>query len=154
MGIRGLQENIDTTSSGGRLVFHFFGALAEFERNLVRERTQAGLSAARKRGRQGGRSALLSLTKKALALKLHQERNHTIKEICNMMRISKSTLYNYLNKAGQDGVKAFQLKLCYSCASGWNVCHPKALNGHRRLLQSLHYMGSPPRLCTGRSMIC
>lgn len=102
VGIRSLQENIDTTSSGGRLVFHLFGALAEFERNLVRERTQAGLSAARKRGRQGGRPALLSPTKKALALKLHQERNHTIEEICNMMGISKSTLYNYLNKAGQD----------------------------------------------------
>jgi DNA invertase Pin-like site-specific DNA recombinase len=102
VGIRSLQENIDTTSSGGRLVFHLFGALAEFERNLVRERTQAGLSAARKRGRQGGRPALLNPTKKALALKLHQERNHTIEEICNMMGISKSTLYNYLNKAGQD----------------------------------------------------
>lgn len=99
VGLRSLQENIDTTSSGGRLVFHLFGALAEFERNLVRERTQAGLSAAR---RQGGRPALLSPTKKALALKLHRVRNHTIEEICNMMGISKSTLYNYLSKAGQD----------------------------------------------------
>jgi DNA invertase Pin-like site-specific DNA recombinase len=52
-GLRSRQESIDTTSSGGRLVFHLFGALAEFERNLVRERTQAGLSAARRRGRQG-----------------------------------------------------------------------------------------------------
>ncbi|MGK0688818.1 recombinase family protein [Serratia marcescens] len=102
VGLRSLQESIDTTSSGGRLVFHLFGALAEFERNLVRERTQAGLSAARRRGRQGGRPALLSPTKKALALKLHRERNHTIEEICNMMGISKSTLYNYLSKAGQD----------------------------------------------------
>lgn len=64
--------------------------------------TQAGLSATRKRGQQGGWLALLSPTKKALALKLHQERNHTIEEICNMMGISKLTLYNYLNKAGQD----------------------------------------------------
>ncbi|MNP02588.1 DNA-invertase hin [compost metagenome] len=102
VGLRSLQESIDTTSSGGRLVFHLFGALAEFERNLVRERTQAGLSAARRRGRKGGRPALLSPTKKALALKLHQERNHTIEEICNMMGISKSTLYNYLSKAGKD----------------------------------------------------
>jgi DNA invertase Pin-like site-specific DNA recombinase len=102
VGLRSLQESIDTTSSGGRLVFHLFGALAEFERNLVRERTQAGLSAARRRGRQGGRPALLSPTKKAQALKLHQERNHTIEEICNMMGISKSTLYNYLSKAGKD----------------------------------------------------
>ncbi|MFG6093402.1 MULTISPECIES: recombinase family protein [Enterobacter] len=102
VGLRSLQESIDTTSSGGRLVFHIFGALAEFERNLVRERTQAGLSSARRRGRQGGRPTILSPTKKALALKLHQERNHTIEEICKMMGISKSTLYNYLNKAGQD----------------------------------------------------
>lgn len=102
VGLRSLHESIDTTSSGGRLVFHLFGALAEFERNLVRERTLAGLSAARRRGRQGGRPALLSPTKKALALKLHQERNHTIEEICNMMGISKSTLYNYLSKAGKD----------------------------------------------------
>ncbi|WP_439329503.1 recombinase family protein, partial [Enterobacter hormaechei] len=95
VGLRSLQESIDTTSSGGRLVFHIFGALAEFERNLVRERTQAGLSSARRRGRQGGRPTILSPTKKALALKLHQERNHTIEEICKMMGISKSTLYNW-----------------------------------------------------------
>lgn len=54
VGLRSVQENIDTTTSGGRLVFHLFGALAEFERNLIRERTQAGLVAARARGRQGG----------------------------------------------------------------------------------------------------
>lgn len=74
-GLRSLQKSIETTSSGGRLVFHLFGALAEFERNLVRERIQAGLSATRRRG---GRHTLLSPTKKALALKLHQKRKHTI----------------------------------------------------------------------------
>lgn len=105
VGLRSLQESIDTTSSGGRLVFHLFGALAEFERNLIRERTKAGLSAARARGRQGGRPTLLTPTKRALALKLHQERNHTIEEICNMMGISKSTLYNYLNQAGKDALR-------------------------------------------------
>ena len=57
VGLRSLQEKIDTTSSGGRLVFHLFGALAEFERNLIRERTQAGLTAARARGRYGGQEA-------------------------------------------------------------------------------------------------
>lgn len=65
VGIRSLQENIDTTSSGGRLVFHLFGALAEFERNLVRERTQAGLSSARKRGRQGGAASAAQPYKKS-----------------------------------------------------------------------------------------
>lgn len=102
VGLRSLQENIDTASSGGRLVFHLFGALAEFERNLIRERTQAGLIAARARGRMGGRPQRLDPVKRMLALKLHHERNHTIEEICQMMGISKSTLYNYLAKADRD----------------------------------------------------
>jgi DNA invertase Pin-like site-specific DNA recombinase len=102
IGLRSLQENIDTTTSGGRLVFHLFGALAEFERNLIRERTQAGLSAARARGRQGGRPKLLDPKKRELALRLHQERQHSITEICKIMGISKSTLYNYLAEQGVD----------------------------------------------------
>lgn len=106
VGLRSLQENIDTTSSGGRLVFHLFGALAEFERNLVRERTLAGLAAARARGRMGGRPKRLDPSKLALALRLHYEDKHTIKEICQMMGISKSTLYNYLAKADSDVVGA------------------------------------------------
>jgi DNA invertase Pin-like site-specific DNA recombinase len=102
VGLRSLQENIDTTSSGGRLVFHLFGALAEFERSLIRERTQAGMAAARVRGRMGGRQKRLDPIKLALALRLHREDKHTIKDICKMMGISKSTLYNYLAKAGRD----------------------------------------------------
>jgi DNA invertase Pin-like site-specific DNA recombinase len=101
-GLRSLQENIDTTTSGGRLVFHVFGALAEFERNLVRERTHAGLSAARARGRRGGRPKALDASKRELALRLHRERKHSIREICRMMGISKSTLYNYLAEARGD----------------------------------------------------
>ena len=79
------------------------GALAVFERNLIRERTPAGLVAARARGRMGGRPKRLDPAKLALALKLHRERNHTVEEICKMMGISKSTLYNYLDKAESDG---------------------------------------------------
>ena len=101
VGLRSLQENIDTTSSGGRLVFHLFGALAEFERNLIRARTRAGMAAARARGRMGGRPKRLDPAKRALALRLHQEEKHTIKEICQMMGISKSTLYNYLATANR-----------------------------------------------------
>ena len=101
VGLRSLQENIDTASSGGRLVFHIFGALAEFERNLIRERTRAGMAAARARGRMGGRPKRLDPAKRALALRLHQEEKHTIKEICQMMGISKSTLYNYLATANR-----------------------------------------------------
>lgn len=104
VGLRSLQENIDTTSSGGRLVFHLFGALAEFERNLIRERTQAGLSAARARGRTGGRPNTLDSNKRQLAIRLYHERQHSIDELCKMMGISKSTLYNYLDKADRDVV--------------------------------------------------
>ncbi len=106
VGLRSLQESIDTTSSGGRLVFHLFGALAEFERNLIRERTRAGMAAARARGRMGGRPKRLDPAKRALALRLHQEEKHTIKEICQMMGISKSTLYNYLATANRVGIGA------------------------------------------------
>lgn len=102
VGLKSLQENIDTTTSGGRLVFHLFGALAEFERNLIRERTQAGLSAARARGRQGGRPKMLDAEKRQLALRLYHEREHSVAEICRLMGISKSTLYNYLAEAGAD----------------------------------------------------
>lgn len=104
VGLKSLQENIDTTTSGGRLVFHLFGALAEFERNLIRERTQAGVNAARARGRQGGRPKLLEDNKRELAIRLHREKQHTIAEICTMMGISKSTLYNYLAESSTHAV--------------------------------------------------
>jgi DNA invertase Pin-like site-specific DNA recombinase len=76
-----------------------FGALAEFERQVIRERTQAGLNAARARGRKGGRPKLLDPAKRQLAVKLYEERQHTIVEICRMMGISKPTLYSYLDEA-------------------------------------------------------
>lgn len=98
IGFRSLQEAIDTTTSGGRLVFQIFGALAEFERNLIRERTQAGLAAARARGRKGGRPKALDKTKTELAYKLYEEKKHTIKEICQILGISKPTLYAYLGQ--------------------------------------------------------
>ncbi len=98
IGFRSLQESIDTTTSGGKLIFHIFGALAEFERNLIRERTRAGLAAARARGRMGGRPKALDSKKVQLAYKLYDEKDHSIKEICNILRISKSTLYTYLGE--------------------------------------------------------
>lgn len=96
IGFRSLQESIDTTTSGGKLIFHIFGALAEFERNLIRERTKAGLEAARARGRMGGRPKSLDENKIQLAYKLYDEKQHSIKEICQILRVSKSTLYTYL----------------------------------------------------------
>lgn len=114
VGLKSLQENIDTTTSGGRLVFHLFGALAEFERTLIRERTQAGLNAARARGRQGGRPKLLETNKRELAIRLHRERQHTIAEICKMMGISKSTLYNYLAEASPNALNKAEELACRS----------------------------------------
>lgn len=96
IGLKSLQEAIDTSSSSGKLIFHIFGALAEFERNLIRERTQAGLQAARARGRKGGRPKALNKDKQALAVKLYDEKKHTVAQICEMMGISKPTLYKYI----------------------------------------------------------
>ncbi len=100
IGFKSLTEQIDTTTSGGKLVFHVFGALAEFERDLIRERTQAGLSAARARGRLGGRPKLLTPEKRKLAVQLYRAKEHSIAEICRLMGISKPTLYSYLAEAG------------------------------------------------------
>jgi DNA invertase Pin-like site-specific DNA recombinase len=97
-GLKSLHEAIDTNSSGGRLVFHLFGALAEFERNLVRERTQAGLAAARSRGRLGGRRKRLDREQRRHVVELYRSHQHTVKEICSLMGISKPTLYAYVEE--------------------------------------------------------
>lgn len=78
------------------MIFHIFGALAEFERNLIRERTQAGLQAARARGRKDGRPKALDKNKQALAVKLYDEKKHSVDQVCQMMGISKPTLYKYI----------------------------------------------------------
>jgi DNA invertase Pin-like site-specific DNA recombinase len=97
IGLKSIQESLDTFSSSGKLIFHIFGALAEFERNLIRERTQAGLQAARARGRKGGRPHSLDADQRALAVQLYQEKRHTVRQICRMMGISKPTLYKYIH---------------------------------------------------------
>ena len=99
VALRSLQESIDTTTTTGKLVFHIFGALAEFERHLIVERTQAGLSAARARGRLGGRPKILDADKKQVVIDLYNERKFTVKQICEMLNISKPTLYNYVRDA-------------------------------------------------------
>ncbi len=99
IGFKSLTENIDTTTSGGKLIFHIFGALAEFERNLIRERTQAGLVAARARGRRGGRPKALTAKQRTIARELY-EKHHPIAEICRTLKISKATLYRSL-KTGE-----------------------------------------------------
>lgn len=93
-----LQESIITKSSVGKLVFHLFGALAEFERNLISERTQAGLKAARARGRVGGRPKILNKNKIKLLKDLYNKKEHSIMEICDIIGISKPTMYKYLRE--------------------------------------------------------
>jgi DNA invertase Pin-like site-specific DNA recombinase len=101
IGFQSLQEAIDTTTPGGRLVFHIFGALAEFERNLIRERTKAGLEAARARGRKGGRPKALNQDQRALAVQLYHGKNHSIRQICELVHISKPTLYAYVKEVAE-----------------------------------------------------
>jgi DNA invertase Pin-like site-specific DNA recombinase len=99
IGFKSLTEHLDTTTPGGKLIFHLFGALAEFERNLTRERTLAGLSAARARGRQGGhpRAATLNDPKKvAMAQALYNDKANSITDICKTLQVSRSTLYRYI----------------------------------------------------------
>lgn len=102
VALKSLEEAIDTTTATGKLTFHLFGALAEFERQLIRERTQAGLAAARARGRLGGRPKSLSIEKQKLAIQLYDDKKISIKEICEMMSISKPTLYGYINAAKKE----------------------------------------------------
>jgi DNA invertase Pin-like site-specific DNA recombinase len=99
LGLRSLQEQIDTTTSGGKLIFHVFGALAEFERDLIRDRTRAGLLAARARGRKGGRPRSLDSRQAAMAATLIRDPQVRVSDICEQLKVSKSTLYRYL-KAG------------------------------------------------------
>ncbi|MBI1800234.1 MAG: recombinase family protein [Chloroflexi bacterium] len=101
IGFRSLTESIDTTTSAGKLIFHVFGALAEFERDLIRERTQAGLLAARARGHLGGRprvEAFNNASKIAIARSLYDDKRHSIADICNILCVSRATLYRYLGK--------------------------------------------------------
>ena len=95
-GFRSLTEAIDTTTAGGRLVFHIFGALAEFERSIIRERTKAGLDAARARGRTGGRPPALIADDLNAARALLSDPNITVVEVANRLGVSPSTLYRHL----------------------------------------------------------
>jgi DNA invertase Pin-like site-specific DNA recombinase len=92
IGFKSLTENIDTTTSGEKLIFHIFGTLAEFERNLIRERTQAGLTAARARGKKGGRPKALTYQKLSIAQELYNT-GHPVLDICRTLKISRATLY-------------------------------------------------------------
>lgn len=93
VGFQSITEAIDTTTSGGKLVFHIFAALAEFERTLIRERTRAGLTAARARGRQGGRPKVLSDEQRKMAQALRDDSGQDVPTICKTLGISRTTFY-------------------------------------------------------------
>lgn len=102
VGFKSLTESIDTTSPGGRLIFHVFAALAEFERGLIRERTTAGLAAARARGRKGGRPSRLTADQVRTARRLYEQQDMTVSRIGEVLGVSRTTIYRALNRAETD----------------------------------------------------
>ncbi len=103
IGFKSLQENIDTTTSGGKLVFHIFGSLAEFEREIIRERTQAGLESARSRGRIGGRPKTLTSKEVQILRNMAADKSLTVSDICKTLGIGRTTYYRYVKVDAQQG---------------------------------------------------
>jgi len=100
VGFKSLTENIDTTTSGGKLVFHIFGALAEFEREIIRERTQAGLASARSRGKVGGRPKALTPKEIQMLNNMAADKSLTVADLCKTLGIGRTTFYRYV-KVGE-----------------------------------------------------
>lgn len=96
IGFKSVTENIDTTTSGGKLVFHIFGSLAEFERSIIRERTKAGLDAARKRGKRGGRPPSLKDKDIQAAKAMLSDPEITVEEVARHLKVAPSTLYRHM----------------------------------------------------------
>lgn len=96
IGLRSLTEAIDTTTPGGTLIFHIFGALAEFERSVIRERTNAGLAAARARGRLGGRPPALTEANLIAAKALLRDPGITVEQAAKTLGVSPATLYRHI----------------------------------------------------------
>ncbi|AMY20785.1 DNA-invertase hin [Rhodococcus sp. PBTS 1] len=100
VGFASVTEQIDTTTAGGELIFHIFGALASFERQLLRERTAAGLAAARERGKVGGRPAALTPAKKREATRMRNQ-GSTVGDIADVLGVSKRTLYRHFHQTAR-----------------------------------------------------
>jgi DNA invertase Pin-like site-specific DNA recombinase len=98
VGFKSLTEGMDTTTSGGKLIFSIFGALAEFERSLIRERTMAGLASARARGRVGGRPPVMTPDKVKVARQLYKAKELTVEEIAKTIGVSRKTVYRHLEQ--------------------------------------------------------
>ncbi len=93
---RSLQESLNTTTAGGKLVFHLFAALAEFERDIIRERTMAGLAAAKARGRKGDRPPMVTPEKLAVARQMYDSRQHKVGVIAMTQGVSPASIYRHL----------------------------------------------------------
>jgi DNA invertase Pin-like site-specific DNA recombinase len=96
VGFKSLTESMDTTTPGGRLIFQIFGAMAEFERSIIRERTRAGLDAARARGRKGGRPTVMTPEKTKIARALYDSKQYTVETIAKELGVSRKTVYRHL----------------------------------------------------------
>ena len=99
--LSGQGVNIDTTTPAGKMIFSIFGALAEFERELIRERTIAGIQAARARGRMGGRKFNLTKAQVRLAEASMKNRDTSVTELCKELKITRATLYKYISPTGE-----------------------------------------------------
>jgi DNA invertase Pin-like site-specific DNA recombinase len=109
VGFKSLTENMDTTTPGGVLIFNVFAAMAQFERDLIRERTSAGLQAARARGRKGGRPSKLSGKQRARIRELYRSRALTVQSIANQYQVARNTIYGIIRSTeGTDGIGALQ----------------------------------------------
>jgi DNA invertase Pin-like site-specific DNA recombinase len=98
IGFKSIQENIDTNTSGGKLFFHIFASIAEFEKDIIKERTLSGLAAARSRGRLGGRPPKLNANQIEMVKKLYHDKSNKLDDICEMFKISRITLYRAIAK--------------------------------------------------------
>ena len=99
VGFKSVTEGLDTSTAGGKLVFHLFASLAEFERSLIIERTQAGLAAARARGRKGGRPSKMTPQKLEVARTMYDSKSHSLAAIAETVGVSRATLYRALKAA-------------------------------------------------------
>lgn len=99
--LKGQGADIDTTTAGGKLIFGIFTALAEFERELIRERTKAGLEAARARGSNGGRKFALSKAQVRLAQAAMGKKETVVGELCKELGVTRATLYRYVGPEGK-----------------------------------------------------
>ncbi|MGO4602522.1 recombinase family protein [Terrabacter sp. 2YAF2] len=102
VAFRSVTESIDTSTPGGKLIFHVFGALAEFERDLIRERTMAGLAAARARGRNGGRPTVWTPEKLNVARSMYESREHDVAAIARVVGVSRASVYRALGQSNPD----------------------------------------------------